>query len=111
LRDVLVEFVGALSGIDTVVGHNLAFDLKIVGAEFVRCSVIDPFPGKRQVCTMLASTAFCMIPGAYGYKWPKLNELYTRLFARDMGMAHNSLLDVKATMDCFFELKKIGVLS
>lgn len=42
----------------------------------------------------------------YGYKYPKLNELYYKLFHRNFENAHNAFSDVLATIECFKELKK-----
>jgi DNA polymerase III epsilon subunit-like protein len=60
---------------------------------------------------MEASTALCQLPGRYGYKWPKLDELHRHLFGRGMGAAHNALVDVEACARCFFELQRRGVIS
>ena len=39
LRDVLNEFVTSLESCTIVIGHNIEFDLKIVGAEFYRTGI------------------------------------------------------------------------
>ncbi|MGB5134457.1 MAG: hypothetical protein WBN89_04710 [Prochlorococcaceae cyanobacterium] len=56
-------------------------------------------------------TALCQLPGRYGYKWPRLNELHRHLFGRGMGAAHNALVDVQACARCFFELQRRGVIA
>ena len=110
LQNVLSEFVSDLEAVDVIVGHNVEFDKKIVGAEFIRCN----FPGKSldkpTICTMKSSTDYCEIPGKYGYKWPTLQELHNKLFGEGFEDAHNSLNDIKATKKCFFELKKRNVI-
>jgi len=55
---------------------------------------------------MKSSVAYCKIPGNYGYKWPSLKELYSKLFGRTLEGVHNALTDVKACALCYFELKK-----
>lgn len=68
---------------------------------------------KHCVCTMQSSTDFCAIPSnSYygGYKWPKLEELYRKLFGRMFDDAHDALADVSATKECYFELRRRGVL-
>ena len=42
----------ALDQCDTLVAHNMAFDEKIVGAEFLRMIRRNPLDGKRRLCTM-----------------------------------------------------------
>lgn len=106
LQDVLAEFVSDLETADMIVGHNVEFDKKIVGAEFLRCNIQSIALDKRTVCTMKSSTDYCALPGKYGYKWPTLQELYNKLFGKSFEDAHNSLNDIKATKECYFELKK-----
>ena len=87
-------------------GHNIAFDKKIVGAELVRLGREDVMPGKRSLCTMMASIDYCKLPGPYGFKYPKLEELHRKLFGRGFEDAHNALNDICATEKCFWELRK-----
>ena len=106
LRSVLKEFVSDLKSAGTIVGHNVDFDRNVIGAEFLRAK-IDPdlLLNKPTICTMKASTDYCKLPGKYGYKWPTLQELHNKLFDVNFEDAHNSLNDIKATKDCFFEMK------
>ena len=60
---------------------------------------------KRTYCTMQAGTNFCKIPGKYGYKWPKLMELYVKLFGHDFEGAHNAMSDIDATQECFWKMR------
>ncbi len=54
---------------------------------------------------------FCEIPGGYyGYKPPKLQELYQKLFGTTFDNAHDAMADVKATKKCFFELIRRGAI-
>ena len=91
-----------------IVGHNIAFDKKIIGAELIRLGQKDIMDSKESICTMEASTDYCKIPGSYGYKWPKLQELHKKLFGCEFEDAHNSMSDVAATLKCFKEMKKLG---
>jgi DNA polymerase-3 subunit epsilon len=63
-----------------------------------------PFNAKTPCCTMAVGTDVAKIPGNYGYKWPKLIELYRCLFSKDFDSQHTSRADVAACMQCFFEL-------
>ena len=60
---------------------------------------------------MQASTNYCGLPGKYGYKWPNLMELHKKLFGHGFEEAHNAAADINATSKCFWELKKLGVIS
>ena len=59
---------------------------------------------------MDSTTNFCAINGAYGYKWPKLSELHYKLFRTGFEEAHNAAADIRATVKCFWELKRRGIL-
>jgi len=95
-----------------VVGHNVSFDVNVVGCEMARLKWTDwveRLPHFPQLCTMKAGTPVCKIKGAYNrFKWPKLEELYKHLFNEDLEDAHNALVDIQATARCFFELHKKG---
>lgn len=108
---VLDNFVGWANACDTLVGHNISFDLNILGAELIRCGFGDPFVGKSQYDTMQKSTEFCKLPGGFGgkYKWPKLKELYKVLFNEELAQTHTALDDIRQTAKCYFELQRRGI--
>ena len=114
LHEVLEEFVTDLSLAKQIVGHNIEFDKNIVGAELYRFGMdYAQLMDKPSTCTMKSSTDYCAIPnpnGYFGYKWPSLQELYFKLFNRNFVDAHDALADITATKECFFELRKRGVI-
>jgi DNA polymerase III subunit epsilon len=108
LETVLQDFQSMISQAGVLVAHNMKFDEKIVGAEFLRAGMQNLIPSKRKICTMESSSNFCAIKGPYGYKWPKLSELHYKLFRTGFEEAHNAAVDITATAKCFWELKRIG---
>ncbi len=70
LRTVLKDFQSLINEADYVVAHNISFDEKIVGAEFLRTKMPNSLSAKSKICTMHGSTNFCALEGPYGYKWP-----------------------------------------
>jgi DNA polymerase III subunit epsilon len=108
LLAVLQHFHELVSEADYLVAHNISFDEKIVGAEFLRNSMPDSIASKKKICTMHGTTDFCKITGPYGYKWPKLSELHYKLFSEYFEEAHNAAVDIHATAKCFWELKRLG---
>ncbi|HTA61725.1 MAG TPA: DNA polymerase III subunit alpha [Bacteroidia bacterium] len=113
LQGVMNEFVEAVKQTKYLCGHNIEFDLSIVGAEFIRLGMSDFFAGKPIIDTKNDDvTEFCAIPGGRGgkYKWPKLEELYVKLFNQGFEAAHNAAFDVQATAKAFFELLKRNIL-
>lgn len=109
LPEVLVRFYQMVYLSDVVVAHNMAFDEKIMTAEFIRKSktvkLLDVMELRPKVCTMISSVDF------YGKgKWPKLSELHIKLFDKDFEDAHDAMVDTSACARCFFELKKKGII-
>ena len=112
LQLVLNEFQDLVARADFLVAHNISFDEKIVGAEFLRKNMPNDLVSKKTICTKEISTNFCAIPsvhGRSGYKCPKLSELHLKLFGAELVDFHNALADVNAVVKCFWELKKRGI--
>ena len=110
LIPVLDELEAAINSSSILVAHNIAFDATIVGAEFIRAKKTNLIASKSRQCTMKESTEYCQLPGNYGFKWPTLSELHTRLFGKDFEGAHDAAADCLACMNCYFRLKTLGVM-
>lgn len=111
LLDVIFAFGADLNQSQLVVGHNLDYDLHILGAEYVRLGYDSRIMFARPtLCTMQATIQYCNIPGRFGPKWPKLMELYTKLFGQEFDGAHDAMADIVATKECFFELIRRGIV-
>lgn len=113
LKLVLEQFINALSQTKVIVGHNIDFDLNIIGAEFLRCGFENYFEAKNRIDTKLESTEYCALPGGRGggFKWPTLEELHRKLFNEDFSDAHNAAADVMATSRCFLEMIRLGIIT
>jgi DNA polymerase III subunit alpha len=109
---VMDEFKKALAETDFAVGHNVEFDMKVMGAEYARADRDDGLMKKDTLDTMLLSTDYCQLPGGRGksFKYPTLSELNEKLFNAKVDNAHNASADVEATARCFLELVRIGVI-
>lgn len=112
LQFVLHEFNLSLQNSKLVIGHNIEFDLKIVGAEYYRKGIEDGLRKKAFCCTKEASTDFCALPGGRGgkFKWPTLAELHQKLFQDNFAEAHNAAADVAATSRCFLEMIRLAII-
>ena len=106
LVNAIREFQANMDVATYIVGHNIEFDKKIVGAEMIRLGREDIMDTKKSLCTMQSSIDFCKIPGKNGYKYPKLQELYKKLFGSEFDNAHDAMSDIKATEKCFWELRR-----
>lgn len=110
LKAALNEFARAIKDAQFLIAHNMNFDEKIVGVEYLRKNMKNNLQFIKKICTMESSVDFCKIPGNDKYKFPKLDELYFKLFNTHFSNAHNALVDVRACAKCFFELQKLGVI-
>lgn len=110
LHVVLNDFQNQISQASYLVAHNMSFDEKIVGAEFLRNNMKNIITRKNRICTMEKSANYCKIEGRYGYKWPKLSELHFKLFRTGFEEAHNAAVDITATAKCFWQMKKLGII-
>lgn len=115
LTTALSDFMSDVNNAQLLIGHNIDFDMKVVGCELYRNDMdYENLLSKKTLCTMKRSTYFCAIPSSNSryndYKWPRLEELYHKLFGCSFSGAHDALADVEATMKCYFELKMKGIL-
>jgi len=110
LETTLQKFAELISESEIIIAHNIDFDAKIIGAEFLRAGINTVLFNKQRFCTMKTTTELCKIDGHYGYKWPKLSELYYHLFKNKIEDTHDAAVDVKACVECFFELVRIGFI-
>ncbi len=100
-------FEKAMAQCKVLVGHNLRFDLNVMGAEYHRAKVNSPMLSMKVMDTCTQVTAdVTQLPGGRGgrFKTPKLGELHHHLFGEDFADAHNATADVEATARSFFEL-------
>ena len=106
LAEVLAEFEEDRAKAKYAVGHNIGFDINIVGAENHRLGQPYPVASMEDLDTKDLSTEFCAIPGGRGgkFKWPTLTELHQKLFGKPFADAHDAAYDVDATARCFFGL-------
>ncbi|HZY79700.1 MAG TPA: DNA polymerase III subunit alpha, partial [Cyclobacteriaceae bacterium] len=107
LKDAFGHFIIDLKQTQQLVGHNIEFDINIIGAEFIRQSLTtEQFLNKARLDTGIASTEFCQLQGGIGgkLKMPRLTELHEKLFGNPFQDAHDASYDVAATARCFFGL-------
>src|SRR5690554_1734203 len=112
IREVIQKFQDVLRQAKFIVGHNVNFDINIMGAEFYRLGIENPLSEISVLDTCTETTAqLCKIPGGRGgrFKLPTLTELHEHLFQEPFVEAHNASADVEATTRCFLELIRRNV--
>jgi DNA polymerase-3 subunit alpha len=107
LKNVLGVFLEDLGKTSVLIGHNIEFDINILGAELIRQDLpTEKLLAASKVDTGIVSTDFCQLSGGPGgrMKMPRLHELHEKLFGKGFGDAHDASYDVAATARCFFGL-------
>lgn len=113
MAQVMDAFQSAISQATYAVGHNVEFDLKVMGAEYARANRDDGLLDLNTLDTMILSTDYCALAGGRGgkFKFPTLTELNQKLFNESVDNAHNASADVEATSRAFLELVRLGVIN
>lgn len=114
-RDKVISFLDlALYKSDIIIGHNVSFDLNVIKSEIIRIKGIENalFEKKKHIVidTMKMGRNICKIPNLSFHtrlnKYPKLDELYYKLFNKHFNNQHDAMADVQAAYDCYYELKR-----
>jgi DNA polymerase III epsilon subunit-like protein len=99
---IMNEFITDLQNVNTIVGHNLDFDIRAVLNNLRKYDIkiinnnIEEYNLFKQF----------IIYDTYKISKVKLNKLYFDLFNDNIINAHDALSDVEATLKCYLELKK-----
>lgn len=118
IQDVLKEFLKDVKEADTIVGHNVAFDRKMIVAELLRLTknsedpdIIEMMTDKKFKYTQEITRPMCKLEnrntntntntngqnkkGYYKFKTPKLIEAYEHFFgyAPKQELLHDALID------------------
>lgn len=120
--DVAVKFIADCANAPMICGHNIYFDvagikaniLRELGAEWYDKRNVEMalFKGKR-IDTMRPCVKYvgaCYPNGKPG-KFPRLEELYAKLFNGETFPAHDAIEDVRATKRCLPEIVKLGLVT
>lgn len=120
--DVWPQLRKDIEDVDVVVIHNASFDMGIILREMSLAklprSEREWLRSQKVCCTMKKSENYCALPKTGyakkwpGFKWPKLEELYTKLFNEaitDRFTLHNSLDDCRVLKLCYEKGQEVGI--
>lgn len=96
LKSVMDEFRNEKC--DIMVAHNMDFDYNVlINAIRWDLKETEMHPCRVRYCTMRLSRHLCKIPSQYGYKNPRLSELYSTVIKKELKpfSLHNSLYDTE----------------
>lgn len=107
ISEVMDDFLEILNSADIIVGHNIEYDEFIINTELKRLNKFWEYKPNQVICTMRNTVDFCAIKWNWErFKFPKLWELYKKLFWDYFIGAHDAMVDVEATVKSFVELVK-----
>lgn len=99
LTGLLEQFIDDLNTCDTLVAHNIKFDVNVVAAEMSRLGrqdLLSTLEGINRRCTMEQGKNFT--PSG---KRPRLGDLFKHFTGSDFENKHHAVADVNACAECF----------
>lgn len=113
INHALHRFLTDSNFANILVAHNVAYDYGVVRGELLRQKIPDFLENHPKFCTMTSKQVldYCKSFRLNGSRQcPSLSELYFLLFNERLQNAHDALIDTEACANCFFELKKMGLV-
>lgn len=111
IEEYIDQFLALINASDVVIGHNIEYDEEMIQLELKRLGKQYMYRPKQVVCTMKQTVDYCELKWKWErLKYPKLGELYKKLFWEYFLWAHDAIIDVEATLRAFLELNKIGII-
>lgn len=104
----LEKFNSHAEKVDLLVAHNVSFDKRMLMVEGIRNNIKVHITDTY--CTMKNSINLCKIEttsrsGEKYFKYPKLSELYLKLFEVVPKNTHNALVDILICLRCFCKME------
>lgn len=126
IEDALKEFLKDVKEADTIVGHNVAFDRKMIVAELLRLTknsedpdIIEMMTDKKFKCTQEITRPMCKLgqngqnkKSYYKFKTPRLIEAYEHFFGcvPKQELLHDALIDAIICLRVYCISLKTGSL-
>ena len=112
ISEALENFKRILTKSEYAVGHNVAYDVRVMNLAFEKFGYHQMFQNKKLVCTANDIKPASMFPNF----WKKisnrqtLSSLYFNLFKEKLENAHTASADTVALFKCFWLLKSKNLL-
>lgn len=108
IADALEQLASAFALCDSVIAHNLQFDLGIIESEAIRQKQKIEIPPIR-ICTVhLGQKYLVRAKGLKRGSYPKLMQLYESLFGFRYDSQHDAASDVTACFQVYKKLQQLG---
>lgn len=118
--EVIDEFLTDAAAAPLVCAHNIYFDTSMLKANILRycgkgyydAKAEDALHKGKRIDTMMKTVKFVGALHSNGRpgKYPKLEELYSKLFPGETFPAHDALEDIRALRRCVQELVNLGII-
>lgn len=118
--EVVAEFLSDAKIAPLVCAHNIYFDtsmikaniLRYLGKEYYDANAEDSLHKGKRIDTMMKTIKFvaALYPNGRPGKFPKLEELYDKLFPGESFAAHTAMEDVRALRRCLPKLVELGII-
>jgi DNA polymerase III epsilon subunit-like protein len=124
---VFTELQEDIVNSNVIICHNLLFDKTVIMAEIQRLyehnefsiSPVSFWNKNKEICSMVLTKNLCGLKfkdsKTNEFKFPSLNELYTKLFNTEYDVSgarlHNAKYDVSCLIMCFKEILKLPQFS
>ncbi len=111
IEEYIDDFLSIINESDIIIWHNIEYDEDMIKLELKRLGREFEYRPQQVLCTMKQTVDYCKLPGNWErFKYPKLWELYKKLFWEYFIWAHDAIVDVEATLKAFLELHKLQVV-
>lgn len=110
---IIEQFMDAIQQSNLLIAHHAEYHKKVIFNELKALKLTKQYFSlvyhKPTYCTMQSSIHFCQIKKKEKdlLKYPKLTELYTKLFDNELTGEKSALRDTKAIMKCYFALQQV----
>lgn len=105
-KSIYREFNSDLKYCKYIAAHNIDFDLPILKNEMEKSFIESEIHNKEKVCTMKSGVSLFQSEYDLKPKYPKLSELFEKLFNYKINQIHSAQADVLLTSKCLRELIK-----
>lgn len=111
IEEKIDDFLWIINSCDAIIWHNIEYDEEMMKLELQRLWKVFEYQPKQVICTMKSTVDFCCLKWNWErFKYPKLWELYKKLFWEYFIWAHDAIVDVEATLKAFLELEKLWII-
>lgn len=97
---VLSKINSEIEKCNSIISHNISFDLEVLKNRLTSCSIEFNFDRKRKICTMKKGVELFINDKNSNPKYPKLSELFFKIFGYRVIQSHDAYSDTSILIKC-----------